>query len=145
MYKNILISTDGSELSSKAIDHGLALAKSVGAKVTAITVLVPIHIYPVEAGIVSNIPEQYHANIVAAAARDLDDIKAKAKAAGVECEAEAVEEEQAYEGIIGTAEKKGCDLIVMASHGRRGVSALVLGSETVKVLTHTTIPVLVIK
>jgi nucleotide-binding universal stress UspA family protein len=126
MYKNILIATDGSELSEKAVNHGIALAKRIGAKVTVLTVVQPLHTFTAE----------YAEKTLGAAAR-------LAQAAGVECEGVHVEHDFPYQAIIDTAASKGCDLIVMASHGRHGISALVLGSETVKVLTHSKIPVLV--
>ncbi len=126
MYTNILIPTDGSELSEKAVNHGIALAKRIGAKVTVLTVVQPLHTFTAE----------YAEKTLGAVARP-------AQAAGVACETVQVEHEHPYQAIIDTAESKGCDLIVMASHGRHGISAIVLGSETVKVLTHCKIPVLV--
>jgi nucleotide-binding universal stress UspA family protein len=126
MYRNILIATDGSELSEKAVNHGIALAKRIGAKVTMLTVVQPLHTFTAE----------YAEKTLGTAAR-------LARAAGVGCEGVHVEHDFPYQAIIDTAASKGCDLIVMASHGRHGISALVLGSETVKVLTHSKIPVLV--
>lgn len=143
MHKHILISTDGSDLSEKAIDYGMALAKSVNAKVTVITASASFH------GLVIKPPlytlEQYDEYTKTVAAKYLDLAKTSAKAAGVTCETLHVEHDQPYLAIINTAARKLCDLIVMASHGRRGVAAIVLGSETVKVLTHSTIPVLVFR
>jgi len=88
-------------------------------------------------------PIEYKKHATAQAEKVLDTVSAAAKLAGVACETLHVEHEQVYQGIIDAASARGCDLIVMASHGRRGVSAVVLGSETVKVLTHSKIPVLV--
>jgi len=145
MYRHILLPTDGSELSQKAIDYGMALAKSVNAKVTVLTVSTPFHVFAVEPGIVTDTFEQYQKHTAALAAKYLNVAKESALAAGVSCDTMHVEHAQPYLAIIDTAQRKSCDLIVMASHGRRGISAIVLGSETVKVLTHSTIPVLVFR
>jgi nucleotide-binding universal stress UspA family protein len=145
MYKHILIPTDGSELSRKAIDHGIALAKSVNGKVTAVTVTVPFHVFSIEPGTAANTPERYEKNASDMAAKDLGVAKEAAKASGISCDTVRVEHESPYRAIIDTAAQKACDLIVMASHGRRGISAIVLGSETVKVLTHSAVPVLVVR
>jgi nucleotide-binding universal stress UspA family protein len=139
MYRHILIPTDGSVLSNKAIEHGIALAKTLGAKVTALTVSEPFYVSAFEPSIV----EQYKKHVAALAAKHLDVARNAASASDVACELARVEHELPYRAIIDTAKERGCDLIVMASHGRRGISAIVLGSETVKVLTHSTIPVLV--
>ena len=135
MYKHILIPTDGSELSQKAIDHGTKLAKALNAKVTAVTVSEPFHVFAVDASMITDTPEEYKRRIAAVSAKYLKAAKDTATAAGVTCDGVHVEHEHPYEAIIDTARKMGCDAIVMASHGRRGVSAVVLGSETVKVLT----------
>ena len=145
MHRHILIPTDGSELSQNAIDYGVALAKSVNAKVTVLTVSTPFQTFAVEPGLVTDTPEQYKKRMATLAAKYLNIAKEAAMAAGVSCETMHVEHDQPYRAIIETAARKSCDLIVMASHGRRGISAIVLGSETVKVLTHSTIPVLVVR
>jgi nucleotide-binding universal stress UspA family protein len=143
MYKHILIPTDGSDLSRKAIQHGIALAKSEGAEVLGITVTIPFHVFAIDPATVTDTPVSYQKRLAALATKYLGQIKDAAATAGVSCDVVNLEHEQPYQAIIDTAKKKGCDLIVMASHGRRGISALVLGSETVKVLTHSAIPVLV--
>ena len=145
MHKHILIPTDGSELSQNAIDYGMALAKSVNAKVTVLTVSTPFHTFAVEPGMITDTPEQYQKHTAALAAKYLNVAKEAALAAGVSCDTMHVEHDQPYLAIIDTATRKSCDLIVMASHGRRGISAIVLGSEVLKVLTHSTIPVLVFR
>ena len=145
MHRHILIPTDGSALSEKAIDYGMALAKSVNAKVTVLTVSTPFHAFVVEPGMVTDTPEQYGKRIATLTTKYLNVAKEAASAAGVICETIHVEHDQPYLAIIETAAQKSCDLIVMASHGRRGISAIVLGSEAVKVLTHSTIPVLVFR
>jgi nucleotide-binding universal stress UspA family protein len=143
MYKHILIPTDGSELARKAIPYGIALAKAVGAKVTGITVTVPFHVFAIDPDTLTDTASTYTKRTTAVAEKYLGQVKDAAAAAGVGCTVIHAEHEQPYQAIIDAAKKNGCDLIVMASHGRRGVSALVLGSETVKVLTHSTVPVLV--
>jgi nucleotide-binding universal stress UspA family protein len=145
MHQHILIPTDGSELSQKAIDYGVALAKSVNAKVTVLTVSIPFYTLAVEPGMITDTPEQYGKRIATVAAKYLNVANEAALAAGVSCDTMHVEHDHPYLAIIETAARKSCDLIVMASHGRRGISAIVLGSETVKVLTHSTIPVLVFR
>jgi nucleotide-binding universal stress UspA family protein len=143
MYKNILIPTDGSELAGKAVQHGLTFAKESGAKITVLTVTTPFHASSLDPLVVEDTPIQYKRQIQEHAAKMLGGVASAAKAAGVACDIVQVEHEHPYKAIIDTAGSRGCDLIVMASHGRRGVSAIVLGSETVKVLTHSKIPVLV--
>jgi nucleotide-binding universal stress UspA family protein len=131
MYKHILIPTDGSELAERAVTHGLSLAKFVGAKVTVI--------------IVAEAFAKYTEQIKEYNSSALDRVANAAKQAGVPCETIQVHDAQPYEAIVATATDRGCDLIVMASHGRSGLSAVVLGSVTNKVLTHTKIPVLVVQ
>jgi nucleotide-binding universal stress UspA family protein len=143
MYTNILIPTDGSELAGKAIQHGIALAKWIGAKITVLTVLPPFHTFTTDTQMIEDTPAQYKARIGKHAEKTLGAAAHAAQAASVACETVQVEHEHPYQAIIDTAASRGCDLIVMASHGRHGISALVLGSETVKVLTHCKIPVLV--
>lgn len=143
MYKNILIPTDGSELAGKAVQHGMAFAKEIGAKITVLTVTVPFHVFTLDPMVVEDTLDQYRKRLQVETARLFSAVAKAASAAGVACETVQVEHEHPYQAIIDTAKSKGCDLIVMASHGRRGVSAIVLGSETVKVLTHSKIPVLV--
>lgn len=143
MYKHILIPTDGSDRSGKAVQHGIALAKSEGAKVSGMTVTVPFHVFALDPDSLTDTPASYQERMEAVAGKYLGQIKNAAAASGVTCDVISLEHEQPYQAIIDTAKKNGCDLIVMASHGRRGLSALVLGSETVKVLTHSSIPVLV--
>jgi nucleotide-binding universal stress UspA family protein len=143
MYKNILIATDGSELAAKAVQHGLTLAKMIGARATVLTVAKPFHIFTLEMSMVEDTSAEYRQRTQEYTTDILRSVADVAKAIGVPCETVQVEHEHPYQAIIDTAKSKGCDLIVMASHGRRGIAALVLGSETVKVLTHSKIPVLV--
>jgi nucleotide-binding universal stress UspA family protein len=146
MYRHILIPTDGSELVEHAVTNGLSLAKSVGAKVTVIVVEQPFNWLSVSETQTQWALEELakHAEqIKKHAASVLNSAADAAKQAGVSCDTIQVENEQPYKAIIATAADRGCDLIVMASHGRSGLSAVVLGSVTNKVLTHTKIPVLV--
>ena len=143
MYKNILIPTDGSELAEKAVRHGIVLARAIGANITVLTVLAPFHIVTTDAKMIEDTQAQYKVRVGQHAAKILRAVADAASAAGLGCDTVQVEHEHPYRAIIDTANSRGCDLIVMASHGRRGVSAIVLGSETVKVLTHAKIPVLV--
>jgi nucleotide-binding universal stress UspA family protein len=143
LFKNILISTDGSDLAAKAVEQGVLFAKEIGAKITAVTVTEPSNLLSVSPTRLEYTPIEYQKHARAYAETVLGTVSDAAKSAGVECETLHTEHEQVYQAIIEAAEARRCDLIVMASHGRRGVSAVVLGSETVKVLTHSKIPVLV--
>jgi len=143
MYKHILIPTDGSDLSGLAVREGVRLAKTLGARVTALTVSSPFHTIALDPVMLTYTPAQYRKDCEAAAAQYLGVATQAAQAAGVPCEAVHVVEDHPYQAIIDTARGKGCDLIFMASHGRKGMPSLLLGSETTKVLTHSKIPVLV--
>jgi nucleotide-binding universal stress UspA family protein len=143
MYNHILIPTDGSELSKLALYEGVALAKALGARVTVVTVTTPFHVFTANPNMITDTPEKYREHMAALAGQYLDVAKNIAAAAGVTCDLVHVEHEQPYQAIIDTAQNRGCDAIQMASHGRRGISAMLLGSETLKVLTHSTIPVIV--
>jgi len=146
VYKHILIPTDGSELSQKAIEHGMALAAALSANVTVLTVAIPFHSMESDPTPVVDIPgaaDFVHEFLHGHSKRYLEAAGGVARAKGVVCETVQIEHQHPYAAIIEAAEGRGCDLIVMASHGRRGISAIVLGSETVKVLTHSNIPVLV--
>jgi nucleotide-binding universal stress UspA family protein len=142
MYKHILIATDGSELAGRAVTTGLTLAKAFKASVTAVTVTEPWSAMVTgEPALVFPI-EEYEKAAAENAARILSGVSTATKNAGVECETVHVNDFPA-EGIVETATVHGCDLIVMASHGRRGLSKLLLGSQTSRVLTLSTVPVLV--
>jgi nucleotide-binding universal stress UspA family protein len=143
MFRHILIPTDGSELAGKAVNYAIALAKEQGAQVTAVTVSRPFHVVTLEPEMLTDSPDAYARHVAARMRKNLDVVSEAAKALGVKCNVLSVEHEHPYQGIIDTAQTRGCDLIVMASHGRSGVAAVVLGSQTVKVLTHSNLPVLV--
>jgi len=140
MYKNILLPTDGSELSEKAIRHGIALAKAVGAKVTGLSVVRPSHA-PTGAG-VAMLGEHV---LQDAAEEFLAVITREARDQGVEAECFYVSGSSPYEEIIAAAESRGCDLVCMASHARSGLAGLLLGSETAALLNNCRIPVLVLR
>ncbi len=146
MYKHILIATDGSEVARKGVDHGLSLARSIGAKVTIVMVT---ERWPVYAG-----PEwipgptemaDYEARQKEAATTVLADVKAAADRLGVGAETVHVPEALPAEAIVATATERHSDLIVMASHGRRGLRRLLLGSQTSEVLVSSPVPVLVVR
>ena len=145
MFKNILIPTDGSKLSLKAVNAGVALAKSLNAAVIGCYVVEPVQPYYFGEYIPPNLPtpKEYEQHAREAGEKYLAQIEAAARAAGLKYRGSVVTAPTPYEGIISAAKKGGCDLIFMASHGRRGLSGLLLGSETHKVLTHSKIPVLV--
>ncbi|MDO8457371.1 MAG: universal stress protein [Burkholderiaceae bacterium] len=145
MFKHILIPTDGSELSKVAIQNGVKFAKEINAKITGLTVTVPYHYFAVDAMQLSDTPEQYSIDVKAMADRYLGVIKEEASKAGVECDLVHVSSEHPYEEIVKTAQERQCDVIFQASHGRRGMGGVILGSETQKVLTHSKIPVLVFR
>jgi nucleotide-binding universal stress UspA family protein len=146
MYKHILVPTDGSKLSLKAVKTAVSLAKTLGARLMGVYV-VPPYVPPVYGEAVIYMPEmtpRRYREITGRQAKDaLAVIEAEAKGAGVACKTVSMTADQVWNGIVRTAHSKGCDLIVMASHGRRGLSGLLLGSETTKVLTHSKTPVLV--
>jgi len=147
MYSNLLIPTDGSKLSDKAVTQGLMLAQSLKAKVTIFHASpdypTPVYAEGVSVEMVSR--RDYTKRVKEEATKILDRIAAKAKSAGVDCSTVHVIAVAPWEAILATAKKSKCDAIVMASHGRRGLTGLLLGSETTKVLTHSKIPVLVVR
>jgi len=147
MYKKILVATDGSKLSGKAVAQAIDLARMLGAKLTAFYAS-PDYPLPVYAEGVAYQPvprKAYAASCAKEADAILEPIAASAKAAGVEFSAVHAMAAAPWEAILAAARKNKCEAIVMASHGRRGVSALLLGSETQKILTHSKIPVLVVR
>jgi len=144
MFKKILVPSDGSQLSHAAALFAADLAKQHGAQVVGIHVIDPFPYIGI--GDASAVGLQaYLAEAKAAALKSLADIKASCAERGVVFEGDTIERNVTYEGILETAEAEGCDLIVMGSHGRKGVQALILGSVAQKVLTHAKVPVLIIK
>ncbi len=143
MFTHILLPTDGSQLSKTAVQKGIQFAKSVKAKVTGLSV-VPERSYSIyEAEVPGKFKDEAAAEWKAKGEASLSALSKAAKEAGVSCDVVLETSDQPYDAIITTADKKGCDLIMMASHGRKGVQGMLLGSETHKVLTHSRIPVLV--
>jgi nucleotide-binding universal stress UspA family protein len=143
MYKRILIATDGSELAEKAVSTGLTLAKQLAAQVVVVTATEPWTTMTDGTGFAFNFPIEEYEKVAAERAEEiLSKVRAQAQTLAMGCETVHVNDFPA-EGILATAKAKGCDLIVMASHGRRGVARLLLGSQAVEVLTLSPIPVLV--
>jgi nucleotide-binding universal stress UspA family protein len=144
MFKRILVPTDGSDITAKAIDTAIALAKSLDAKLYTISVKEPFP-YSAISEMQPTPPQEFFDAQERIAAKRVQTVVGAAAAAGVTCQAHTVEALHPWEAIIDHAKRLECDLLVMASHGRRGVSALLLGSETQKVLTHSKVPVLVVR
>ncbi len=142
MYKHILIATDGSEHANKAVPYGLELAKLTGANVTALTVRPHLDDFVAE-GVVITVTNEEREAFKEEVDHHLDFTRKAAREAGIDLETVQVESGEPWKAIVDAAEQGKCDLIVMSSHGRRGLSALIFGSETQGVLTHCKIPVLV--
>lgn len=144
MFKRILVPSDGSDITSKAVNTAVALAKSVGAQLYTISVKEPFP-YSAISEMQPTPPQEFFDAQERIAAKRIGAVVEAAKTAGVACQAHTIEALHPWEAIIDHAKRMECDLVVMASHGRRGVTALLLGSETQKVLTHSTVPVLVVR
>ena len=146
MYQHIMLPLDGSELSLKAADEGIGLAKVMGAKLTLITVVTPYQTHVTPAVSLNQVIDQRHDEEARQLAQKMQaNVVSQAKSKGVQCEGMVVVRDNPYREIIDNAVARKCDLIVMASHGRRGIGAVLIGSETAKVLTHSKIPVLVVR
>jgi nucleotide-binding universal stress UspA family protein len=143
MYKHILIATDGSELAGKAVAAGFDLARKLGAQVTTVTVTEPWTALVTGEAVFGFPADEYEKSIVESANRILSGVSKLARKADIQCATVHAKDQYPAEGILETAKKNGCDLIVMASHGRRGLGRLLLGSQAVRVLTHSTVPVLI--
>ena len=146
MFNNILIPTDGSEQSQRAVRTAVDLAKLHGARVTGIHVIPDYHLLIAYEGAFDPVTEERIEEEAKARARSyLAFVEQTAAAAGVPCETVCETSDHPYDAILKTAEAKRCDLIVMTSHGRKGLAAVLLGSETRKVLTHAKVPILVVR
>jgi nucleotide-binding universal stress UspA family protein len=150
MYKSMLVPTDGSKLSVKAVAAAISLAKACGAKVTFLHVMPNYREYVnqryvLPLSLAAPVEKKLQKEAVARSKQIVEDTRAQAVAAGVESAAVSVVHASPYEAIVKQATKSRCDLIVMASHGRKGLEGLLLGSETTKVLVHCKVPVLVIR
>ena len=143
MFKRILIPTDGSSASQRAILAGAALARETGAEIIGLTVTPPFHTLSAGPEMLESTPAQYEQQSRQQADRILADVESAARETQVPYRLEHASGDTPYETIITTARDDGCDLILMASHGRKGIKGLLLGSETQKVLVHSAIPVLV--
>ena len=144
MFKRILVPTDGSDITTKAVDTAVRLAKSVGAQLYTISVKEPFP-YSAISEMQPTPPQEFYDAQERIANKRVQAVRDACTAAGVACEAHTVEALHPWEAIIEHAQRTDCDVLVMASHGRRGVAAMLLGSETNRVLTHSHLPVLVIK
>ncbi|MEO1794089.1 MAG: universal stress protein [Pseudomonadota bacterium] len=142
-YKKILIAIDGSELSNKALEQGAGLAKGLGAEVIVVNVTEPYHQIATGEVLVSFPVADYDKAAATAAHQILDAAEEMLASKGVTCEKKHVKDQHPADGITGTAKKEGADLIVVASHGRRGISRLLLGSQANAVVVQSEIPVLV--
>lgn len=147
MYKRILVATDGSELSQKAVDNALTLASQLGAEVVALKVVAhyPQSYFEGSAPIDMKAVGEIETKWLEAAKKVVQAVQFAGEAIGVKVRAETATSDMVSETVIATALKHDCDLIVMASHGRKGLKRLLLGSETQHVLTHSHIPVLVLR
>jgi nucleotide-binding universal stress UspA family protein len=148
VYQHLLVATDGSKLSTKAVAHAIVLAKALGARLTVFYAS-PGYPTPVYAGAFAYVPMMTRTEYNTLCAKEADKIlkpaSLRGEEAGLEVKSVHVIADAPWEAILAAARRKKCDAIVMASHGRRGVSALLLGSETQKVLTHTKVPVMVVR
>jgi nucleotide-binding universal stress UspA family protein len=144
MFRRILIPTDGSDITAKAVATAISLAGAMDARLYTLCVKEPF-IYATVSEIQPVAPQEFFNAQQRVAERRLTAVKQACDLAGMPCDAQAVEALHPWEAIIDHAKRNECDLIVMASHGRRGVAALLLGSETQKVLTHTDVAVLVVR
>lgn len=148
MYKHILIATDGSELAMKGVEHGLALAEKLGARVTVLTVTHPLPAYAARAAIAGGVHDpviRYDQQVDESMKKQFEAVEQRASAHGVAVDLVHEIDDFPAEAIVRAAKLRDCDLIVMSSHGRRGAARLLLGSQTAEVLTQTTIPVLVVR
>lgn len=148
MYKHILIATDGSELATKGVEHGLALAGPLGARVLVLTVTQPLSPQVARAALAGGVDDpviRYDQQIDESMKKRFEPIEQQASARGVAIDLMHEIDDFPAEAIVRTARLKDCDLIVMSSHGRRGAARLLLGSQTTEVLAHTSIPVLVVR
>jgi nucleotide-binding universal stress UspA family protein len=145
MYKHLLIATDGSPLADKAVEQGVALAKALSARTTVVTATEPWTAVVSGEMAISFPVDEYDKSMAAHAAGVLARAEAVARRADVACKIIHVKDRFAAEAIVDAAKAHGCDLIVVASHGRRGLTRLLLGSQTNKVLVQSTIPILVCK
>lgn len=144
MYKRILVPTDGSDITAKAVETAIGLAKSLNARLLTISVKEPFP-YSAISEMQPTPPQEFYDAQERIATARVKTVVDAAQAAGLQCDAHTVEALHPWESIVDHAQTQGVDLIVMASHGRRGVAAMLLGSETQRVLIHSKLPVLVVR
>ena len=148
MYKHILIAADGSERGNIGVDHGIALAASIGAKVTIVTVTEPWSALDIAAEARKHdvdVLAEFDARATASSQKVLNAASQRASAAGIKFGTLHIPHTHPSDGIIKTAETRGCDLIVMSSHGRRGIQRVLLGSQAYEVVTLSKVPVLIVR
>ena len=145
MYNKIIVATDGSEVAVRAVEHAVALAKGLGAELAAVTVTEPYENVAFTENMTVINPSDYNQSCKEHAAKILSKVVESASANGVSPTTFHRDNHWPYDGIIKAAEEFGADLIVMGSHGRRGLEGLLLGSQATKLLTHTNIPTLVVR
>lgn len=143
MFKHILLPTDGSEVSTRAVEQGIALAKACHASVYALHVVLPFESLAYITQLLPESESSYTAESVRWAERYLGEVREKARQADVPCDSDYVFDKHPCDAILRVAKERGCDLIVLGSHGWRGITKLLLGSETQKVLVRSELPVLV--
>lgn len=143
MFKHILVPTDGSKRSEKAAKYAVQLAKQLGARLTALHVIPRFHPSYYQMELLQMTSDEYDRGRLKQAMQFLHYVEHAAAAADVACNTKHVISDHPYKEIVKATQKYGCDLILMASHGRRGIEGFLLGSETQKVLTHSDVPVLV--
>ncbi len=143
MFKHLLLPTDGSALSEDAVRRGMHFARELGAKVTGFYAMPEFRVMGYTSAMLKDTEAIFAAQTLARAEAVLGYVQSAAQKEGVACDTVMTTSDRPYEAIIKVAEDRGCDLILMASHGHRGIEGFLLGSETQKVLTHSRIPVLV--
>jgi nucleotide-binding universal stress UspA family protein len=145
VFKHILVPTDGAPAAGPAIEASLRFAKQTGARITALHVMPVLHMFTYEPGVTESVHDEVRKDRELHSKKFLEQLEQQAAAAGVPCTTMLVTSDFPFEAIIAAARSANCDLIAMASHGRKGIRGMLLGSETQKVLTHSTIPVLVFR
>lgn len=143
MFKHLLLPTDGSPLSENAVRRGLRLARTLGAKVTGFYAMPEFRVFAYSGAIIEDTQTIFEEQALARAEAVLGFVQTAAREEGVPCDTVMRTSDRPYEAILKVAQERGCDLIAMASHGRRGIEGILMGSETQKVLTHGKIAVLV--
>lgn len=143
MYKHLLIATDGSDLASFAVKEGASLAHALGSHVTLLNVTLPFHVVTADPAMITDTEDDYREDMRRRAEQCLAAAASELEQNGVTCDRVHSVEEHPWEAILTTAKSRGCDLIVMASHGRGGLTTFLVGSQVSKVLAHSNIPVLV--